>query len=63
MVDRDAVVTEGASAKDAIENALVKKTNAYKDGKMFYLNPEVWYLSGGGLQSVSLMVDEVEKAL
>ncbi|MFF3102780.1 siderophore ABC transporter substrate-binding protein [Viridibacillus arvi] len=63
VVDRDAVVTEGASAKDAIENALVKKTNAYKDGKMFYLNPEVWYLSGGGLQSVSLMVDEVEKAL
>ncbi|MGE7919716.1 siderophore ABC transporter substrate-binding protein [Viridibacillus sp. NPDC093762] len=63
VVDRDAVVTEGASSKDSIENALVKKTKAYKDGKMFYLNPEVWYLSGGGLQSVSLMIDEVEKAL
>lgn len=63
IVDRDAAITEGASSKDAIENALVKKTKAYKDGKMIYLDPAVWYLSGGGLQSVSLMIDEVEKAL
>ncbi|MBK3494587.1 siderophore ABC transporter substrate-binding protein [Viridibacillus sp. YIM B01967] len=63
IVDRDAAVTEGASSKGAIENTLVKKTNAYKDGKMIYLDPAIWYLSGGGLKSVSLMVDEVEVAL
>ncbi len=63
VVDRDAVVTEGASAKKDIENDIVKKTNAYKDGKMIYLNPEVWYLSGGGLQSVAEMAKEVEAAL
>jgi len=63
VVDRDAVVTEGASAKKDIENDIVKKTNAYKNGKMIYLNPEVWYLSGGGLQSVTEMAKEVEAAL
>ncbi|WP_102693681.1 siderophore ABC transporter substrate-binding protein [Rummeliibacillus pycnus] len=63
VVDRDAVVTQGASAKKDIENDIVKKTTAYKDGKMIYLNPEVWYLSGGGLQSVTEMVKEVEAAL
>jgi len=63
VVDRDAVVTEGASAKKDIENDIVKKTTAYKDGKIIYLNPEVWYLSGGGIQSVKEMAKEVEKAL
>lgn len=63
VVDRDAVVSEGASAKKDIENEIVKKTKAYKGGKMIYLNPEVWYLSGGGLQSVAEMVKEVEAAL
>ncbi|MGX9136299.1 siderophore ABC transporter substrate-binding protein [Rummeliibacillus sp. JY-2-4R] len=63
VVDRDAVVTKGASAKKDIENDIVKKTTAYKDGKIIYLNPEVWYLSGGGLQSVAEMAKEVEAAL
>lgn len=63
VVDRDAVVAEGASAKKDIENDIVKKTTAYKEGKIIYLNPEVWYLSGGGLQSVAEMAKEVEAAL
>lgn len=63
VVDRDAVVAEGASAKKDIENDIVKKTTAYKESKIIYLNPEVWYLSGGGLQSVAEMAKEVESAL
>ena len=33
------------------ENEIVSATNAVKNGKVFYLDPEIWYLSGGGLQS------------
>lgn len=64
VVDRDAVVNEnGESAtKDAIENEIVSATNAIKNGKVFYLDPEVWYLSGGGLQSEALKADDVLKA-
>ncbi|EGQ25148.1 iron chelate ABC superfamily ATP binding cassette transporter, binding protein [Sporosarcina newyorkensis 2681] len=62
IIDRDAAIGDG-SAKDSIENDLVKKTNAFKNDKMIYLNGEYWYLSGGGLQSFKEMVKEVEAAL
>ncbi|WP_318617856.1 siderophore ABC transporter substrate-binding protein [Sporosarcina sp. YIM B06819] len=63
VIDRDAAVGGEASAKDSIENELVMKTNAYKNGKIVYLNAEYWYLSGGGLLSMKEMVKEVEAGL
>lgn len=46
-------------AKKVVENELVETTNAYKNKHVVYLNPEVWYLGGGGLESVNEMIDEV----
>ncbi len=66
VIDRGAVVASGdgqSAAKDVIENDLVKGTKAYKNGKIVYLDPDFWYLSGGGLESVSEMVKEVEGSL
>lgn len=64
VVDRGAVVVGGeSSAKQIVENSLVKKTNAVKDGNVIYLDPNYWYTSGGGLISVAEMVKEVEAAL
>ncbi|WP_410770780.1 siderophore ABC transporter substrate-binding protein [Fontibacillus sp. BL9] len=67
VVDRDAVVTEeGKQAEPAsklVENDLVKKTNAYKDGKIVYLDASYWYLSGGGLLSVPEMLKEVQEGI
>ncbi|MFD1953322.1 siderophore ABC transporter substrate-binding protein [Paenibacillus thailandensis] len=66
VVDRDAVVSSDKAAQPAaqvIENDLVKNTNAYKNGRIVYLNPDYWYLSGGGLVSVSEMVNEVSAGL
>ncbi|WP_239004786.1 siderophore ABC transporter substrate-binding protein [Paenibacillus tepidiphilus] len=60
VIDRGAVVSTGEPAtKDMVENDLVKNTNAYKNGKIVYLDPNYWYLSGGGLLSVEAMVNEV----
>ncbi|MEK3889789.1 siderophore ABC transporter substrate-binding protein [Bacillus sp. FSL K6-3431] len=63
VIDRGAAVDGESAAKDIIENDLVKGTDAYKDGKIIYLDPDFWYLSGGGLESVSQMVKEVEAAI
>lgn len=65
VVDRGAVVTTGESkpAKQTVENELVKTTNAYKDGNIVYLDANYWYLSGGGLASVTEMVKEVDKGV
>ena len=59
-----AVVTGGEiKSSDTLNNDLVKNTNAGKNDKIINLDPEFWYLSGGGLTSVDSMIDEVETAL
>ena len=63
VIDRNAAVNSTSSSEGTIENELVEKTNAFKNDKIFYLNPGQWYLSGGGLQSVKLMVKDAEAAL
>lgn len=64
VIDRGAAISTGEPAsKELIENDLVKGTNAYKNGKIVYLDPSYWYLSGGGLLSVEAMVEEVSAAV
>ena len=62
VVDRNAAVGNDASAADSLENELVEKTNAAQNDKIIYLDPDFWYLSGGGLQSVAQMVTDVQSA-
>lgn len=52
-----------SSAKQIVENSLVKKTKAVKEGNVVYLSPDYWYSAGSGLVSVPEMVKEVEEAL
>ncbi|MDA7026487.1 siderophore ABC transporter substrate-binding protein [Bacillus sp. CLL-7-23] len=63
VIDRSAAIGEKGSAKEVVENQMVKSTNAYKNGHITYLDPGYWYLSGGGLESVAEMTNEVEKGL
>lgn len=65
VLDRDSAISKkGAKlAKDVMNNELINKTKAYKDGHIFYLNPSVWYLSEGGINALDLMLQDLEKAL
>ncbi len=63
VIDRNVAVGGETGAKKAVENELVQKTKAYKDGKIIYLDSDTWYLSGGGLKSVKLMTEEIKKSL
>lgn len=51
VLDRSVVVNKKATNKKAIENQLVKKTRAYENGNVIYLDPEAWYISGDGVAS------------
>ncbi|MDQ1910486.1 siderophore ABC transporter substrate-binding protein [Paenibacillus sp. GD4] len=64
VVDRGAVVAGAGQtgAKALVENELVKKTKAFANNGIVYLDPNYWYLSGGGLVSVSEMIGQVAKA-
>ncbi|CAM4031481.1 siderophore ABC transporter substrate-binding protein [Bacillus paramycoides] len=63
VIDRGVVTGGKSSAKQVVENELVSKTNAVKNKNVVYLDANYWYLSGGGLESVSAMVKEVSKAI
>ena len=63
VIDRNQVVGGETNAVSTLENDIVKETNAYKNGKIVYLNPEVWYITSGGFTGTSMMLDEVEASL
>lgn len=63
VIDRSAAIGEDSAVKDVVENVLVKSTDAYKNDNIIYLDPYYWYLSGGGLQSVPGMIDEISESL
>lgn len=63
VIDRNAAINRKASDRADIENALVQQTNAYKNGKIIYLDAEIWYLAGSGIMSVNAMIDDINKAL
>ena len=45
------------------ENELVQQTTAGKNGKVIELNPQVWYLAGSGIESLDIMLSDVEPAV
>lgn len=63
VVDRSAAIGEGASAEQVVENQLMENTKAMQNDDIVYLDPDYWYLSGGGLKSVNEMIDEVKASL
>ncbi|MGG5578072.1 siderophore ABC transporter substrate-binding protein [Myroides sp. C15-4] len=63
VIDRGAAIKRATLGKEEFANALVQQTNAYKNDKIIFLNPETWYLSGGGLKSIKMMIEEVENAV
>lgn len=63
VVDRTKAVGGDQSETSLADNDLVKDTNAGKNGKVIVLNSEVWYLAGSGLESLKIMLEDVNQAL
>ncbi|TDQ59847.1 iron complex transport system substrate-binding protein [Mesocricetibacter intestinalis] len=64
VIDRTAAITEKANnAQKVLDNALIKQTEAAKQNHIVYLNASNWYLAFGGLQSMKIMVDELQSAV
>jgi len=64
VVDRDAAIgREGTSAKQLLDNELVRQTTAWKKNQVVYLDAANWYLVGGGLTAMQSSVDQILDAL
>lgn len=60
--DKNAGHQEGEIDTSGVENKLVRQTNAYKNDKIIYLTPDLWYYGGGGSQGIRLMAKDIGKA-
>ncbi|RHW34926.1 ferrichrome ABC transporter substrate-binding protein [Lysinibacillus yapensis] len=63
VIDRLAATGVESNVKEAIENDIINKTTAAQNGNIIYLNGALWYLSGGGLESELLKIQEIIDAL
>lgn len=63
VVDRLAATGVESNVKEAIENDIINKTTAAQNGKIIYLDGALWYLSGGGLESELLKIQEIIEKL
>ncbi|MBS9435408.1 siderophore ABC transporter substrate-binding protein [Photorhabdus hainanensis] len=63
IIDRSEAIGAGKLDKAKFEDDKIKSTSAYKSGKITYLKSDLWYLSGGGLESLTAQVNAVADAL
>ncbi|OZI71384.1 siderophore ABC transporter substrate-binding protein [Bordetella genomosp. 12] len=65
VIDRDAAIgREGTSARQLLDNALIRETKAWKNNHVVYLDAFNWYsLGAAGLTSLQQSVQEVDTAL
>ncbi len=63
IVDRSGAIGQPPLDVSVFNSKEMKKINAVKNQKVVVLTPKLWYLSGGGLQSIAMQADEVAKAL
>lgn len=61
VIDRTAATSTNNESNIAadMENDIIKKTTAYQNNHIVYLDGPLWYLSGGGLQSELAKIDEI----
>ena len=58
-----AIGGDNSNADTVLNNELFKETNAVKNNHVIQLTSDLWYLSGGGLQSTKLMIEDIQKVL
>ncbi|WP_412563187.1 siderophore ABC transporter substrate-binding protein [Thalassobius sp. MITS945101] len=63
VIDRKAAIgQDGDAAAATLDNALVRETNAWKNGKVVYLDSARVYIAGGGIQSMMHLLGQIEAA-
>ena len=64
VIDRAAAVSDKTGqAQQTLDNEIIKKSKAFKNGNIVYLNARNWYLMNGGLTAMGEMIDEVASAV
>ena len=60
VIDRAATVGGSVSARQVMDNPLVRMLKAHKSDSIYYLNSQVWYTASGGLAGTKIMVEDLK---
>ncbi|WP_130806181.1 siderophore ABC transporter substrate-binding protein [Senegalia massiliensis] len=63
VMDRSAIVGGDISAKQTLDNDIIKSTKAYKNENIVYLDSPIWYVASGGIEATNKMIEDVTQAL
>lgn len=63
IIDRDSAIGMDSSVQESFENDIIQKTDAFKNDRILYLDGDIWYLAGGGLQALSKMIEEISETI
>lgn len=64
VVDRDAARgAEGASARQILDNELVHRSTAWKEGQVLYLDSAAWYLAPNGITAMTGGARQIREAI
>ncbi|MBP6116690.1 MAG: ABC transporter substrate-binding protein [Neisseriaceae bacterium] len=63
IIDRSGAIGQPPLDMKLFADKNMQNVKAVKNQKVVVLTPKLWYLSGGGLQSIALQADEVAKHL
>lgn len=64
VIDRLAAIgRDGARAQTTLDNALIRQTKAWKNGKVVFLESAPLYVAGGGIQSMTRTIEAITNAV
>lgn len=59
VIDRTAAISGDSNIESDMENDIIKQTTAYQNDQIVYLDGQLWYLGGAGLQSELAKMEEI----
>lgn len=62
VMDRSVIVGGDISAKQTLDNDIIKSTKAYKNENIVYLDSPIWYVASGGIEATNKMIEDVTQA-
>ncbi|HBM8047594.1 TPA: hypothetical protein L0W94_002080 [Staphylococcus aureus] len=62
-MDRGQAVSGKSTAKQALNNPVLKNVKAIKEDKVYNLDPKLWYFAAGSTTTTIKQIDELEKVV
>src|SRR5699024_4831591 len=59
VIDRGAALGNEGTAQSILDNDLIKSTDAYKNGRILYMDSQSWYTIAGGFSSTETMLNDI----